>query len=256
MVDIHCHLLPGIDDGPSTLDESLEMAEAAIAEGITHIVATPHSSDDFAFDAQRARALRNEIQALIGPRLTLATGCDFHLNLKNLADVEKYPDSYTINQKNYLLVEFNEFAIPPPLDERLHELQLAGLSPIITHPERNWIICSQPSRLEGWVRRGLYVQVTAGALTGGFGPTAQRYAEDWIDQGLVHFVASDAHNLRHRALTLRPAYKVVEAGCGKEVALALFVQNPLAAFEGRPLPFTPEVLAKAAKARKKRFFFF
>ncbi|HXN22695.1 MAG TPA: CpsB/CapC family capsule biosynthesis tyrosine phosphatase [Candidatus Dormibacteraeota bacterium] len=255
MVDIHCHLLPGVDDGASTLDESLQMAEAAIAEGITHIVATPHSSDDFVFDAQRVRSLRNEVQARIGPRLTLATGCDFHLNLKNLEDVEKYPGKYTINQKNYLLVEFNEFAIPPSMDEKLHDLQLAGLSPIITHPERNWIICSQPSRLAGWVQRGFYVQVTAAALTGGFGPTAQRYADDWIDQGLVHFVASDAHNVKRRPLTLRPAYEVVEARCGKEIALALLVQNPLAAFEGRPLPFTPEILGKASKP-KKRFFFF
>jgi protein-tyrosine phosphatase len=255
MVDIHCHILPGIDDGASTLDESLQMAESAIAEGITHIVATPHSSDDFVFDAERVRALRNEIQAHIGPRIKLATGCDFHLNLKNLEDLDKYPGKYTINQKNYLLVEFNEFAIPPSMDEKLHQLQLAGLSPIITHPERNWIICSQPARLLGWVQRGCYVQVTAAALTGGFGTTAQRYAEEWIDQGLIHFVASDGHNMKRRPLTLRPAYEAVEARCGKEVALALFVENPLAAFEGQPLPFTPQTLGKAAKPRKRFFFF-
>lgn len=256
MVDIHCHILPGIDDGPSTLKESLEMAEAAVAEGITHIVATPHSSDDFLFDLDRVRSLRNEIQEHMGSRMTIATGCDFHLNLKNLEDLEKYPAKYTINQKNYLLVEFNEFAIPPSMDEKLHQLQLASLVPIITHPERNWIICSQPSRLRDWVGRGFYVQVTAAALTGGFGPTPQRYAEDWIDQGLIHFVASDAHNVRHRPLTLKPAYRAIEGRCGKEVALALFVQNPLAAFEGRSLPFTPEILNKGTVARRKRFFFF
>src|SRR6202022_1703036 len=204
MVDIHCHILPGIDDGACNLEESLKMAEAAIAEGITHVVATPHSSDDFVFDAERVRALRDEIQAHIGARLTLATGCDFHLNLKNLQDLEKNPTNYTINQKNYLLVEFNEFAIPPSMDDRLHEMQLAGLKPIITHPERNWIICAQPARLAAWVQRGCYVQVTAGALTGAFGATPQRHAEQWIDQGLIHFVASDAHNPRHRRLSLTP----------------------------------------------------
>lgn len=256
MVDIHCHILPGIDDGASTIGEALEMAEAAISEGITHIVATPHASDDFLFDRELVLALRNEIQEHLGPRINIATGCDFHLNLKNLEDLEKYPAKYTINQRNYLLVEFNEFAIPPSMDEKLHQLQLAGLLPIITHPERNWIICSQPSRLRDWVQRGFYVQVTAGALTGGFGPTPQRYAEEWMSQGLIHFVASDAHNVRHRPLTLKAPYQLVEERWGKEVALALFVQNPLAAFEGRPLPFAPEIFKKDSAPRRKRFFFF
>src|SRR6266849_994218 len=109
MVDIHCHLLPGIDDGPATLDEALKMAEAA---------------------------------RRLGGRLTLATGCDFHLNLQNLKALEQNPAAYTINQKNYLLVEFSEFSIPPSLDQTLHELQLARLTPVITHPERNGIIRS------------------------------------------------------------------------------------------------------------------
>ncbi len=256
MVDIHCHILPGIDDGPATLDESLQMAESAIAEGITHIVATPHASDDFPFDWELIRELRNEIQKQLGHRIQIATGCDFHLNLQNLEDLGKYPGKYTINQKNYLLVEFNEFAIPPSMDEKLHQLQLAGLLPIITHPERNRIICAQPARLTTWVQRGFYVQITASALTGQFGSTARRFSQDWLAQGLVHFVASDAHNTKQRPLTLRTAYQEVEARCGKEVALALFVQNPLAAFGGRPLPFTPQILEKSARRPRKRFFFF
>ena len=113
MVDIHCHILPGLDDGPSHIDESLAMAEAAIAEGVTHIVATPHSSNEFGFNYSRVRQLRDELQAKIGNRLMLATGCDFHLSLENLTSLRKQAPPFCINQRSYLLVEFSEFSIPP-----------------------------------------------------------------------------------------------------------------------------------------------
>ncbi len=254
MVDIHCHLLPGIDDGPETLDVSLKMAEAAIADGITHVVATPHADDNFSFDARRVRSLLEEIRGHLGGRLTLASGCDFHLNSENLKALEQNPPTFTINQKNYLLVEFNEFSIPPSMDQTLHQLQLKGVTPVITHPERNGIIRSHPERLARWVHQGCAVQVTGNALTGRFGPSAQKIAARWIGQGLVHFVASDAHNLKGRPLELRPAYEAVNKQEGEEVARALLVENPLAAFEGRSLPFVPEVQEKAM--RRKRFIFF
>ncbi len=255
MVDIHCHLLPGIDDGPDTLDEALKMAEAAIADGITHVVATPHANDSYCFEPERVRVRLHEIRAHLGGPLTLATGCDFHLNAENLKALEKNPATFTINQKNYLLVEFSEFAIPRSMDQTLHELQLKGLTPVITHPERNAMIRSHPERLARWVHQGCAAQVTGGALTGRFGPSAQKIAERWVGQGLVHFVASDAHNLKGRPLELRPAYEAVKKQQGQEIARALLVENPLAAFEGRSLPFVPEVEDKALRGRKRFFFF-
>src|SRR5262249_31643045 len=125
----------------------------------------------------------------------------------------------------------------------------------ITHPERNALLRGKPERLRQWVRRGCYAQVTAGALTGTFGPSARKDAENWIAQGLVHFVASDAHNTRGRPLRLRPAYEFVVGGFGEGKAHALFIANPLAAVEGRPLPHVPEV-AERATPRRRRFFFF
>jgi len=256
MVDIHCHLLPGIDDGPATLDEALKMAEAAIAGGITRVVATPHANDTYPFDPERVRALRQEVARHLGGRLMLATGCDFHLNFQNLKALEQNPAAYTINQKNYLLVEFSEFSIPPAMDQTLHELQLARLTPVITHPERNGIIRSHPERLARWVHQGCTAQVTGGALTGAFGRHTQKIAEQWIAQGLIHFVASDAHNLKERPLALRPAYEAVKKRQGEQVARALLVENPLAAFEGRPLPYIPEIQETPTRRRRKRFFFF
>jgi len=255
MVDLHCHILPGLDDGPDRIEESLEMAETAISDGITHVVATPHSSDSYWFDFLTVRRLRDELQSRIGNRLTIATGCDFHLNPENLASLRKEPRQYCINQRDYLLVEFNEVSIPPAMDKTLHDMQLSGLRLIVTHPERNVILRSHPERLREWVRRGCFVQVTAGALTGGFGLTAQRLSLEWMGEGMVHFVASDAHNNRIRPLRLRPAYEKVAELFGEEKARALFQENPQAAFEGRDLPHIPEVPETAAP-RRKRFFFF
>src|SRR5215470_4198928 len=196
MIDVHCHILHGLDDGPQTMDESLAMAETAIADGITHIVATPHSSSEYSFDFSRVSRLREALQAELGDRLTLATGCDFHLNPENLQALRISPSEFCINQRDYLLVEFNEISIPPAIDDTLHGLQLKGIRPVVTHPERNGILRRQPERLAKWVRLGCFVQVTAGSLTGSFGPRAQEDALCWIAQGLVHLVASDAHNTK------------------------------------------------------------
>jgi protein-tyrosine phosphatase len=260
MVDIHCHILPGLDDGAESFEVSVEMAEMAIADGITHVVATPHSSSMFSFDAEAVKRLRGELQEKVGDRLQLATGCDFHLSFENLQDIASNTAKYTINQKSYLLVEFADFSIPASMDDALHQLQLLGLSVIITHPERNRLICSHPERLRKWLQRGCYVQVTAQSVLGRFGGRAQKYAEQWLDEDMVHFVASDAHNTTRRPLQLREAYEAVSKRRGEEIAEALFQENPLAAFEGRPLPYEPEQLDEAARSsrpgRRKRFIFF
>jgi protein-tyrosine phosphatase len=256
MVDVHCHILPGLDDGPENIEVSLAMAESAIAEGITHVVATPHSSNEYLFDYPQVRALRAELQEKIGDRLILATGCDFHLSHENLEALREDAPRYCINQRDYLLVEFNEYSIPPAMDQTLHEIQLLGLRPVITHPERNAILRLQTERLAKWVRLGCFIQVTAGSLTGVFGPGAQKDAWRWMAGGLVHLVASDAHNMRGRPLKLQPAFNLVREQFGAEKAHALFVENPMAAFEGRDLPHVPQLPDEFELPRRKRFFFF
>jgi protein-tyrosine phosphatase len=255
MVDLHCHILFGLDDGPKLLDDSLAMAEDAIADGITHVVATPHCSSQFLFDFANVQAKRDELAEKLHGRLKLATGCDFHLNHENLLAIRKHPEHFCINQKDYLLVEFNEFSIPPAVDQTLHELQLAGLRPIITHPERNPILRSQPDRLIQWVRLGCFAQITAGSLSGVFGPGAKEDAWSWMTRGLIHFVSSDAHNTARRPLKLRFAYDSVAQQLGEETARALLIENPLAAFNGAPLPYVPEIEEQQHRKRKRFLFF-
>ena len=263
MVDIHCHLLPGLDDGPEGLDESLEMAEVAIADGITHVVATPHSNQEFAFDPELIRRRREELQEKVGDRLKIATGCDFHLSYENLEKLHAEPGKFTINGKNYLLVEFADFAIPPGIDDILHRLHLAGLSTIVTHPERNVLICAKPEQLHRWIHQGSYVQVTAQSLLGRFGKRAQQIVERLLDEGRIHFFASDAHDPKNRPPKLHEAFDLIAKRYGDDAARALFHDNPLAAFEGRPLPYVPETPEAGeggrnmkVPSRRKRFIFF
>jgi protein-tyrosine phosphatase len=260
MVDIHCHILPGMDDGAETMEQSVEMAEMAIADGITHVVATPHANAEYRFNPEAIRQRRDELQQRVGDRLTLLTGCDFHLSFENLQDLRGNHAKYTINQKSYLLVEFADFSIPPGTDDTLHQLLLQGISPIITHPERNRLIRAKPHMLRKWLRQGCYVQLTAQSLLGGFGESTQKQTEQWLEQDMVHFFASDAHNTTKRPLQLRKAFEVTAQKRGEGIARALFVDNPLAAVEGRPLPYEPEPPEESSRTapspRRKRFIFF
>jgi protein-tyrosine phosphatase len=261
MVDIHCHILPALDDGSDSIETSCLMAEMAIEDGVTHVIATPHASESYPFAPELIRERRDELARRFEGRLTLATGCDFHLSFENLLDIRHDPERFTLNQKSYLLVEFADYSIPPSLDHALHELQLAGLHPIVTHPERNPLIRAQPERLYKWLHQGCYAQVTAQSLLGKFGEAVREIAQLWIDIGAVHFLASDAHNLTSRPLRLKETFDRVAQTRGEEVARALLVDNPLAAFEGRPLPWVPELaedpaLGGAVVRKRKRFWFF
>jgi len=257
MVDIHCHLLPGLDDGPETMEESLEMAEMALSDGITHIAATPHSNDVYPFDSERSQALCRELAERMGGRLNLTTGCDFHLSYENVEAATACPARFALNQKHYLLLEFADFSLPAFLDRALERLQAAGLKLIVTHPERNPLVRAAPERLRGWIDSGCSVQITALSLAGRFGPAAERAALGYLDRNWVHFVASDAHNVRGRPPRLRTAYDLVAARRGPQVARALFQDNPLAAWQGERLPWIAEPEPPPpAPARRRRFFFF
>ena len=147
------------------------------------------------------------------------------------------------------------------MDDALHHLQLLGISPIITHPERNRLICSQPDRLRRWLHQGCTVQITAQSLLGRWGEGTKKQVEEWIDQEMVHFFASDAHNTTQRPLRLRRGIRHCRAALGRAAGAALFRDNPLAAFEGRPLPYEPETARsrrtdRLQPLRRKRFIFF
>src|ERR1700735_4387806 len=225
MIDIHCHILPDLDDGSESLEMSVEMGEMAIADCVTHVIGAPPHHPKYPFVPELVKRRRDELQARFEGRLTIATGCDFHLSFENLQEIRHAPTRYTLNQKKYLLVEFADYSIPPLTDQTLHELHLAGILPIITHPERNPLIRSKPERFFRWLRQGCYAQVTAQSLSGKFGKPAQETAEQWIGLNAVHFLASDAHNVTTRPLKLKETFDQVTKTWGADVAQALLVGN-------------------------------
>ena len=214
----------------------------------------------YKFDPELIRQRRDELQAAVGDRLKLATGCDFHLSFENLQDLEKNPQKYTINQKSYLLVEFADFSIPPSMDDTMHRLHLMGLSPVITHPERNAMLRTKPERMYRWLHQGSYVQITAQSLLGRFGTAAKERAEQWLDEDRVHFVASDAHNLKGRPLQLRAAFDAVAERRGEAGRPSAVPRQSSRRIRGPK----PALRARAAHPdakplqyrRRKRFIFF
>ncbi|HEV2387597.1 MAG TPA: CpsB/CapC family capsule biosynthesis tyrosine phosphatase [Candidatus Acidoferrales bacterium] len=258
MVDIHFHLLPGLDDGPASIELSVEMAQLAAADGTTHIVATPHASARYPFHHELIQERLEQVRGLVGDTVTIVTGCDFHLSYENLQDVRVHPDRYTINRRGYLLVEFADYSIPPAIDQTFHELQLAGITPVVTHPERNRLLRRHTDWLDRWTSRGCAVQVTAGAFLGRFGPDVQQVVEQWLATDRLHFVASDAHNVTSRPPGLGEARRRIAELRGERVAEALVTHNPMAAIEGQPLPYSPEPTGAVnlAPRRRKRFWFF
>lgn len=249
MIDIHHHLLFGLDDGSPDIETSVAMAEMAAQDGITHIVCTPHANFQYKFDSAANHEKLEQLRARIAGKITLGLGCDFHLSFENIDDALKNPTKYTINQKKYLLVEFADLAIPHQISDVFYQFQLAGMLPIITHPERNAIIVKSPQRLDEWIDRGCLVQVTASSLLGRFGRGAASFSNKLLEQNKVHFLATDAHNVEWRQPRMKQAFDLVAKQYGTETAQRLCVDNPGAAFFGKELPPQPQPSATASSAQ-------
>lgn len=240
MIDIHCHILPEVDDGPKSWDVSREMCRMAVADGITHIVATPHANDRYHYDREHLVAVLARLRGLAGnaPKLTL--GCDFHLSYDNLQAVLAHPARYSIQGSNYLLVELSNYSVPPQISDCFQQLGDKGITPILTHPERNPILQRTPKRVLEWVMQGCAVQVTASALTGSWGEKVHSVAKWLLEHAAVHILASDAHDANHRVPMLSEARDAAAEVSGAKVAAALVEDNPQAVVSGQPLPYFPE----------------
>ncbi len=238
MIDIHSHILPGLDDGSKSWDITLEMCRLALADGITHIVATPHANDEFTYRRESVREKVAELDSRLSGELEFSIGCDFHLSYDNVEDALRNPQRYTIAGKQYLLVELSDYAIPPQIKDTFFRLLSAGLVPIITHPERNRILHRAPGPVLDWVQAGCLVQITASAVTGFWGEQAKAVALWLIKNGAAHVLATDAHDAVHRPPILSAARDLVTSQFGADLARALVLDHPSAIVQGKPLPAT------------------
>ena len=239
MIDIHSHILPGVDDGSPDMETSLEMLRMAADNGTTDIVATPHNNAEFLYDHEKITELFTELSDKANGIIHVHLGCDFHLNVDNVQDALANPGKYTINGNGYLMVELPDLTSLASMRSVFNRFLETRITPVVTHPERNPSIHGNLKELENWVRDGCLMQVTAQSITGRFGSTAQRFAESMFQADLVHFVASDAHNCNDRIPVLTAARKVVAQRWGNEKAENLFLYNPAAALNGEPIYAIP-----------------
>ncbi len=237
MVDIHSHILWGLDDGAETLADSIEMVRMAAAAGTTDIVATPHANHDYRFDTDVVEARVAELNAACEGAPRIHYGCDFHLMFENIEEALRSPKKYTINHGRYLMVEFADSVIAPNMSSVFQNFRAHGIQPIITHPERNMVLQRAPKRLEEFVEQGCLVQVTSQSLLGLFGRHAEQWGWKWMERGLVHFVASDAHEVMRRTTNLKDAYEAVASRMGETRSQQVFLLNPAAVVNNDSLPF-------------------
>jgi len=242
MIDIHCHILPGVDDGPKSWDIAEEMCRMAAADGTKHIVATPHANRRYVYDREHLAQALDSLRQRVGTAPNLSLGCDFRLSPENMHDIVRFPERYLIEGGRYLLAEPSHTKVPPDTEEQLRQLIAIGITPIITHPERNTVLQQTPQRILQWVELGCAIQVTASALTGGWGETAWHTAQWLLKRDAVHILASDAHDTTRRPPGLALAREAVAEYRGNKVAHALVADNPRAIVSGEALPYFPKVV--------------
>lgn len=211
------------------------MLRLAARHGTTDIVATPHANTGFEFSPQRVHQAMLTLSTASQGVPRLHHGCDFHLSAANLDSALVSPARYTINGGPYLLVELPEFYTPPAIAAIFDRLQAAGALPIVTHPERNPTALSRIADIETWVAQGAAIQVTAQSFLGRFGPQAKSFSDQLVRRGLIHFIASDAHDLTNRPPVLDEAFSYIAKTYTPETAKLLFSENPAATLAGAPI---------------------
>ena len=239
MIDIHAHILPGLDDGPKDLQESLQICQTAVSNGIKAIVATPHIG-------RYNNSLENILPAFEQLRdylkaenilLDIFCGADI-LFTPQLPQLIKTNHIVSINNSGkYILIEFPHYAVPETASKTIFELLSLGVTPIITHPERNSFIQKHPQLLYEFINQGALSQLTASSITGIFGRPAERAAYFMLEHNLAQVIATDVHSLKGRGPYLREAVEVASGIIGKDLAVSMVTTVPQQIVDGRPVDF-------------------
>lgn len=255
MIDIHCHILPGLDDGARDLAHAVAMARIARNDGITHIAGTPHmAKGNFGFpDPRILDEVRDRLAGALREAeiaVAILSGAEVHITHGLLDEVRSRRKSLTLAGSAYLIVEFPHDHVFSGARDLFFELMSDGVVPIIAHPERNTMFARFPKLLFELVEKGALAQVNAGSLLDGHGVEAGEAAARFLGLGLVHFIASDAHNTQSKAPRLAAAAERAASIVGEAGAKALVTDNPRAIIEDREIPFRPEPVDPGGKDKK------
>ena len=254
MIDLHCHILPGIDDGADTLADSLAMAEAAISQGITHILCTPHHNNGKYVNPKdevitKVAELQKELDQRNLP-LTLLEGQEVRITGDLVSEIQQDRILFTDLADTYILIEFPTADVPAYAEQLLFELRSMGKIPVIVHPERNIKFREDPNRLIPYLDMGCLAQLTAPSYVGVFGKSIQKMAKQMVEHDLVQMMASDAHGIKKRTFVMKEAYEQIQQdfGLAKVTAMEQVAKDLL---NGDAVTF-PEY----SEIKKKRFGLF
>lgn len=225
MIDLHCHILPGVDDGAETLEDALAMAEKAVQQGITHLLCTPHHNNGkYKNDKQviiHSVALLQETITQKNIPLTLLEGQEIRITGDLFEEMQADRLLYTDLSDTYLLIEFPTGDIPAYSEKLLFSLRNEGKIPVIVHPERNIKFREEPNRLISYLEMGCLAQLTAPSIVGIFGKSIQKTAHEMVKHNLVQMVASDAHGVNKRTFYLKEAYEVIGKAYGQDKVMQM-----------------------------------
>ncbi|CAM3922715.1 tyrosine-protein phosphatase [Mesobacillus zeae] len=250
MIDIHTHILSGVDDGARLMEDSLNLAQTAVKDGIHTVIATPHHRNNRYENPKQAIiekvASLNRVLQEKGIPLTVLPGQETAIYGEIVDDYEK-GEIQTLNGTSYMFVELPSGHVPRYTEQVLFDLQMKGLVPIIVHPERNQEIQEQPELLYQLIKKGALAQLTASALTGKFGKRVKTFSHELIQANLVHFIASDAHDIKKRGFKMSEAYDTIHSQYGADMTY-LFQENAELLIEGN------NVFREAPERVKKKKF--
>ena len=229
MIDIHCHILPGMDDGPEDLDAAIRMCRMSAADGVRTIVATPHfSPGSYEFDYAMLTAATHLLQEAVqsdGLDLKILTGAEVAVT-PELASHLRQHRFLAMNGGRYFLAEFRPLSVPANWDTFIISMMDSGFVPIIAHPERNLWFMDHPEALSSVAQKGVMLQVTAASITGGLGPDVRNFCSYLLKRNLVHIIASDAHSADFRPPRLSSAVELAADLVGAERAEAMVTSVP------------------------------
>jgi len=255
MIDLHCHILPGLDDGAETLEEAMEMARVAESDGIKTIVATPHffrgdmPSGDLASIEEKRGAL-NEVLGKNEIHVEVKSGAEVHITHNLIDAVRNSRANLVLNGSSYMFIEFPSDHIFSGIRNLFFDLMSEGIIPIVAHPERNSVFKQNPGLLYDLVQAGAFAQANSGSFTSLYGGKSAKAVGRFLEWNLIHFIASDGHNPRSVAPRLSEAVERAQSIVGKERALTLVKDNPQAVLEDKEIPglFTPTDPRKLKKS--------
>jgi protein-tyrosine phosphatase len=255
VIDLHCHLLPGLDDGANDLSASLAMAKASVAQGVSVVACTPHILPGLYHNSGPAiRRATQDLQSVLdeeGIPLRLVTGADVHMTPGFIAGLRS-GQLLSLADSRYVLVEPPHHTAPPQLEDFFFNLIVAGYVPILTHPERLSWVPSRYETIKRLVEAGVWMQVTAGSLAGTFGRNALYWAYRMLDEGCVHLLASDAHDVERRRPDLAEGRESVAQRVGSEEAQHLVLTRPTGVLTNQPPSSLPKPLGGADAETRAR----